>query len=597
MNKWLDWGSIFGVIILLLYPAMAQEKLVGEGIDLYGTVWFYGWIKFCLENGVDPSFTDWFFYPSGKDIFAHTGNNFVDALISVTFQWLFGTPRYYSFFIASIFLSNVWGLRVVLGKWKLSPMQIWFLCMLWLMNPFILSEMTMGRPTQCLLLPAFLAIAVFIDLHQQSVAPLKNACKMGVFVALQGWIYWYYGYFLAFGLLLVVLGRWWHLCRRNILQELRLYLIAIAMCLLCIFPAIWKMIHLLQRGAIPGILIDKSGSFSDISEQMVHWVRGYQLNEILGHPMFASMIWGLVLLLGLFSAVFKYNRPLLWVLFMYFLLAMGPVIVLSENLEILNIPYLLLVKFLPFWSRLWFPYRMLSGIFVVLILIIAGVLKNWGEHRQSLLGCLGLFTVGIGLFENHQIGTFPIPTTSWNQNSVINMIDEPIIELPIGFAKSTMMWQVLHQQPTFGGMGENLSIFASPNYQNRLSNPFIRFLTVMTTQPHNSIVYAPLDRKRIEDLGFVYLSLNRQMVELELNKHLDNFTTLVEVEDQLILTFGYPLAMENEIWLWNLQQPIWIEPPNFQNNRQNHQYLLNPYSDYEQKLQNLGRLPKFATEN
>ena len=108
----MDWSSLFWS------PCCFYAILVvwgrAEWCGPHGTVWFYGWVRQSIEMGFDPSFTDWFFYPDGKEIFAHTGNNLVDAYGSVLFQWVLG--EYFSGpFITSLVLINVIGLRWFYG--------------------------------------------------------------------------------------------------------------------------------------------------------------------------------------------------------------------------------------------------------------------------------------------------------------------------------------------------------------------------------------------------------------------------------------------------------------------------------------------------
>ena len=87
------WLALTLLAVGAVAPAIASgPAYVGDGIDVFGTFWFYGWVSHCLESGANPAFTDWMFHPYGKDIFAHTGGNLVDAVASIPFQWVFGTP-------------------------------------------------------------------------------------------------------------------------------------------------------------------------------------------------------------------------------------------------------------------------------------------------------------------------------------------------------------------------------------------------------------------------------------------------------------------------------------------------------------------------
>ena len=68
----LEWLSYALILLIFCWSTLfSNDRLLGDGVDLFGTIWFYWWVKYCLVNGIDPSFTDIFFHPYGKDIFAH----------------------------------------------------------------------------------------------------------------------------------------------------------------------------------------------------------------------------------------------------------------------------------------------------------------------------------------------------------------------------------------------------------------------------------------------------------------------------------------------------------------------------------------------
>ena len=115
--------SIVLLIALLIYPTLFTTKVVGIGVDLYGTVWFYDWVRISMESGELSGFTDWFFYPDGKDIFSHTGSNIIDAILSIPFQWVLG-DRYFGVFIAFLMMLNVIALRNALRVFQVSLMTI-----------------------------------------------------------------------------------------------------------------------------------------------------------------------------------------------------------------------------------------------------------------------------------------------------------------------------------------------------------------------------------------------------------------------------------------------------------------------------------------
>ena len=98
---------VVGIALVTVAPSLLRPgTMAGDGVDAWGTWWFYWWIRMCVEHFGNPGWTNFFFYPLGKDILAHTGNNFVDAVWSIPFQWVFGPDHYYPVFMAVILVGN-----------------------------------------------------------------------------------------------------------------------------------------------------------------------------------------------------------------------------------------------------------------------------------------------------------------------------------------------------------------------------------------------------------------------------------------------------------------------------------------------------------
>ena len=119
--------------------------------------------------------------------------------------------------------------------------------------------------------------------------------------------------------------------------------------------------------------------------------------------------------------------------------------------------YLFLFHWLPYFDRLWFPYRVLGFSFVA-IALWAGVQARAYDGKYRLL-VLSLIGVSIGLVENYTWQSVPVQSKSVQLSSAVSCIKDKVIELPIGFVRQTLIWQTIHEQQTFGGMGENGLVF------------------------------------------------------------------------------------------------------------------------------------------
>ena len=587
----LEWTSYFLILFLLLFPAIlgTEDLLVGEGVDLYGTIWFYWWVGYALKNGLDTSATDMFFYPEGKDIFSHTGNNLLDAYLSIPFQELFGFPQYYSVFLFFILTLNVITFRLLAKSIIGSALGTWVATILWTINPFLIGELSMGRPTQTMFFFAFLAIWAFWRL--QETMRMRWALALGFFVALQGWCYWYSGYFLAFVLLGLFATTVSTAKRKFVLRDMIIcYGLSVAVCLLLIAPALFSMQENINKGLVPGtgVVMENWWSLPDLKNNIGSSLRSYHINEPIGHPMFRSWLWGPLVLLLIWKG--KQRKRWLLVLAITLLVALGA----SWKLFGLELPmphYLFLFHWLPYFDRLWFPYRILGFSFLVISLWAGLQVSRFPSASRVVLLCL--FGVGIGLGENYYWKALPIPSKQSHPPSAVSCIRDKAIELPIGFVRQTLMWQTIHEQQTFGGMGENGLIFLPKKYRQRLQNPFVLFLAKASFDPDTQQVYAHPDKQRILDLGFHYLVLDREIIEMELlltQEHGKQRSEMVfDVQRRFNQELGQPSCVGGSLVVWSL-----LGDENSKVGEEQFEYLWNKasISAYEQKLIEMNRVPK-----
>ena len=98
-----------GVFVALFAPEAANlgARFLGqEAVDAYGTHWFYWFVERSLADHTSLSHTDLYFYPFGKDIYAHTGANVLDAIVALPFRWALGAVRGYNAFVLAALLAN-----------------------------------------------------------------------------------------------------------------------------------------------------------------------------------------------------------------------------------------------------------------------------------------------------------------------------------------------------------------------------------------------------------------------------------------------------------------------------------------------------------
>ena len=174
----LMWTLVVLLILVLIGPAFWKAEVIGDGVDLHGTIWFYGWISDCINNVKNPSFTDQFYYPYGKDIFAHTGNNFVDAVLFYSFKLFIDYPYNYLIFIGFILFLNLYALNNLLKLLIENQIVKWSALIFSLSSPYVLFELIAGRPTQACLFAAPMAMAELVQILKGDLR-LRRAFYLG----------------------------------------------------------------------------------------------------------------------------------------------------------------------------------------------------------------------------------------------------------------------------------------------------------------------------------------------------------------------------------------------------------------------------------
>ena len=616
--RWLWWllpallalGAVSGALL-------HAGHVVGDGVDLFGTFWFYWFISDCVGHLRDPSFTDLMFHPLGKDIFAHTGDNFVDALASVPFQWIFGFPRYQPWFVAALLLGNALTFRPLARHLWGNSWAALGATLLWELNPYALFECMTGRLTQATLWFLPLAFLGFMKIEEplDGAAPgarrrLGGAVAAGVFTGLQAWTYWFMGYFMALGfawLALVGLIRGRTPRRAQLLG----YGLAGLCCLATIAPAGLAMALQVGSGEVPGIQAAQPASIFEAPGQLANNVasqlHGYVLMETSGQPMFAYLVWGGGLLLALLLG----RDRLRWVGIsgLAFLFAVGTVWPREGAPDLVMPHYMLAYRYLPFFERLWFPYRLVVMAFFGATLGIGGLLARWEGGARRLFGrTLPAWLLPMGLVlttvvEQHRHLAWPLVHRDLTPPQIYSLIGQEgggLIEMPVGMARISIAFQPVHKQPTFGGMAENAPLFWPEGMKKRMNNSFIRFLREASRSPGEGVEFNPRDLTNLKEEGFRWVVLDRHLVDSDIHRWRWSRTASAEeidaapflTQDLVSGALGAPVAVEGPLVLWDLVGGVSVPAdlhPTAESLR-TRSWSLEDMPDYETHLREIGRI-------
>jgi hypothetical protein len=536
-------GTLFGPSLLHL-----GDQLLGvEYVDHYGTQWFYWFVE--RQAGLilagDPSagaaglgHTDLFFHPWGKDLFLHTGANYLDAFAALPFRWLFGSVAGYNLFVLTGLAATAWAFHSLARDFSDDPVALGVGTLLFVCTPYVLFELVEGRPTQGILLLPLLFLRY--SLRTASQTGWKSPLMAGILLALCGYQYWFYAFF--FGVAIFFYGGWRALHplpeagggRNTLLRFTSAAVVALVLC----SPVVLPMLVLAEQpGGVPGLLDTDAWSLAaspplTMENQSVGLFLWQPLRQYAGFyvldaqggerylesvallPWLAIPLW-----IGLLVRPGRLDRAaVVCLLVPGLLLAMGPLFLVGQQ-AFPNPVYIFLAKALPFLRRLWWPYRAFSLLCVVLGLAVVWAL-DWLVKRGRGIQ-VGVAILLCGTWVHHLRGERLWPFPSWDASIPAGYQclaeGEPgaILELPFSWTQGHLYYQTRHGRPIFGGMLENNAVFTPGEHQSfQADNLFVASLLSEARIENPTDTWDEADREALRLLGYKYVVLQKDALVL-----------------------------------------------------------------------------------
>lgn len=428
----------------------AFGQAVGVGVDLSGSLWFQQWLAYCLQGGFWPGHTPWFFAPDGLDLFSQTGFNFLDAVGAVPLLWALGMPDYHVPWTVVLLVGNAMAMRSLLASQGASRPAALAGAWVFAFHPYVVFELNEGRPTQAMLW--FWPLAVRELLAMRDDPRWRRAVAAGVFLALQGWTYWFTAHFifLVFGPVIVLHARgagrdWW----------MRMGA-AGSVALLLVVPAMVPMLWLWNTGGVEGV-VQGFGGFGLEDPKAVGL--GWWLELLPGKSLALTV---LVLVLAPRRRLWGVGAAVVGVL------ALGNTLWIPGTDGIPNPAWHLCEAVLPAFSRLLFPYRIWSALAVLAALALAesldrvpGGARRWAAAVVAVWAGVAVGNPRGGMF----IGT-PVPRPAYVD--AVREAPGTVLDLPFLCAEEAVVYQPLHGQALAGGMTENVPALRPEGVVERL---------------------------------------------------------------------------------------------------------------------------------
>lgn len=519
MNRWVGAAIVALAIAaatgtLLLDPTSRMVGEPGPGrVDLFGTQWVYAWVGEVLAGRSGFPSTDLVFYPYGKDLYAHTGGNVLDAVAAWPLRRLFGPVAGYAAWILVLLVTNAWGATRLAGAFGVGPSWRWLAGLAITALPYVRVELAQGRPTQAwLLFPALFMADWWASIEGEGGR--RRAALAGLWLALSAFQYWYYGIVLA-GVAVV----------HGLLRPGRLGAAAIsaAVAAALALPAAAPMLGHLGEGRVQGLM--QLGDDGPAAPIVLQTTEGdplpLQALGLDGQAGELSVVGGAFarrpvrlqigaafFLVGALGLLLLRPRASLWAA-LPLLVALGPAWGWGDRILVDSWPWSALFASTSVLRRWWFPIRALAPAALVLAAGMAVAVEEVARRSPrgglALLAALGLLT----LREGRAAGVpATLPTIPIASTPVLDCLrDAPagaVLTVPPRMDQADLLAQVFHRHPISEGMPASRPALQPAGTRALFDLPWVRHFR--SSQPGPP---PPTGKDEVVALGFRYLLLDR----------------------------------------------------------------------------------------
>lgn len=513
-----------GLALVATGRAFPQGQAVGmPAVDGLGSWWFQWWVARSVAAGEGLGHTDLLFWPWGKDVALHTGANYVDTLLIAPIRLLAGGLWAWNLLALLILVSN--GVAAAAlgrrgGRWGMVAATV-----IGCLHPYVLYELTRGRPTQAMLAPMLCCLL----LAERAFAEGGRGRLLGAgaLLALSGWTYWFGGLFTAFAVGILGFGQW-----RRLAGVAAVALLGVSPMLLALLSGIQTpgMLPVESWWGDTASLVAAEGDRVRLNVLDLHGAAGFIGGDrwdveglALGaSALFAALLapwrWRIIALVGL-------------------VLAIGP---FPGGLP--NPVYVGLANLLPPVARLYWPVR---AVALLVPVAAVGASRRLGPLAAVLLLAEGLWRTGLVLPTWTPATPAPIAALATEEGAVLS--------LPYGRDQWALVHQTEHGRPLFNGMHERFR-FLVPGEQRafREENSFVAALLLAPQNPRAESAWTSEDAEAFRALGYRWVVLRLEPLTTRgPNPQERRLAAIRRLESML----GPPRVADDEAVVWALEGP------------------------------------------
>lgn len=573
-------------------PSRLATRYVGGG-ELEGWLWRYWWLKQMLAaiwSSPDLGIFERVRLSLQSSLYPEFGNITDLWAVSVPLERLLGAPLYYNVKAVAVLSANAVAAYVMARGLGASPGAAWLAGVIFGFNPYFMFEIASGRMRQAIGFAC--PIYVLYAWRAFTSGEARDALVASLWWALATWLFYFYGMWLAF--FNVGLVAWWLVfgCRRpSPPGRWKHFALLHVVALLLVMPSVMPYFDSLNHGQE----LHEVSFLRDVPplEQWAQLPPGrpgpgqealYSMHRYTYMSQPADYPWNLeasrvVPIAFTLAAVLPllWLRPRdddeagatqwLWVLVAvgFYIISLGPYLMTGGSRAHfvgyppgIRLPYTLLYKYVPFFSRMFSPVRASIMVYLAVAALAALNLTRMSRKHAAIAPVVALALVAAGLTQMQRAATIPLRTVNLEAPTYYAALkmapDDGIIEMPFHASDYTDFLQTVHGRKVLMSWADaglpdgfpNAPVQTLAARQPLGDNGFVRWLDALTQNPDEKKRYSDAERAMVATAGYRFIVLHERGVAM-FSREGETHARYERMRKTLIDTLGAPVIEATEI--------------------------------------------------